>query len=185
MHYIKNQVVPETPFTSTLSFFKQHHGSENSPPIRRRNTALPQELTQVAEDVAESKTRTGDTQRDTVQPALQAAYASKETSALEDLEAMVQSNDNVKAAEASVQQDEDYVQIHAVEGQVTNQDDVAAEASASDDQKQLILYPQHPAFINAIGMIPATVFWMTAAPVVKYTGVAVEMLIDQLRDTFL
>lgn len=183
MHAVKNYVVPGTPFTSTLNFFKQHHGSENSPLMRRRNTILPQELARDAENDAEPKMRT-DAERDTVQPALQAAYESKETSAVEDLEPMVRPNHTIEAAEDSIQQDEDHVQIHAVEGQVTNQDN-ATESSASDDQKQLNLYPQHPAFINAIGMIPATMFWVTAAPVSRYTGVAVGMLIDQLRDTFL
>jgi hypothetical protein len=58
-------------------------------------------------------------------------------------------------------------------------------SAIEDSQKQLILYPQHPPFVNAISMIPATVFWMTAAPIVKYTNVAFDLLIDKLRDTYL
>lgn len=107
------------------------------------------------------------------------------TFALEDLQAMARPNENTEADSAALQQEDDYVQVHAVEGQATDECDVTAVSAVSDDQKEIVLYPQNPAFINAIGMIPATMFWATAAPVVKYTGIAVELLIDQLRDTFL
>jgi len=107
------------------------------------------------------------------------------TSALEDLQAMAQPNENSEADGAALHQEDDYVQVHAVEGQTTDECNVTAVSAVGDDQKQIILYPQNPAFINAIGMVPATMFWVTAAPVVKYTGIAVELLIDQLRDTFL
>ncbi|KAJ4322054.1 hypothetical protein N0V94_002633 [Neodidymelliopsis sp. IMI 364377] len=59
------------------------------------------------------------------------------------------------------------------------------DSTVDDARKQIILYPQHPAFVNVIGMIPATMFWLTAAPVVKYTHIAIDMLIDKLRDTYL
>jgi hypothetical protein len=182
---VMNQVVPETPFTKTLSYFKQYKGAENSPSARRRNTALPQELAEVAEDVAEIGGKKNDMQHSIAQPEVEPAYVSTGTSALEDLQAMTQPNESTEADGVAVQQEDDYVQVLAIEGQVTDKDDVAAESPVSDDQKRLILYPQHPTFVNAIGMIPATMFWVTAAPIVKYTGIAVELLVDQLRDTFL
>ncbi|KAF3050287.1 hypothetical protein E8E11_009121 [Didymella keratinophila] len=178
-----NQVVPETPFTKTLSFFKQHKGAENSPPARHHDTALPQEIAEVAEDVAEVGAETNNMQHGIAHHEVELAATG--TSALEVLQAMVQSNENTEAGGAALQQGDDCVQVHAVEGQGTDECDVTVVSAISDDQKQIILYPQNPAFINAIGMIPATMFWVTAAPVVKYTGIAVELLIDQLRDTFL
>lgn len=78
-----------------------------------------------------------------------------------------------------------FKQHKGVERQAVDECEVAAESAISDEMKQVILYPQEPAFINAISMIPATMFWVTAVPVVKYTGIAVELLIDQLRDAFL
>lgn len=62
---------------------------------------------------------------------------------------------------------------------------VDEEPREDETQKQLILYPQHPSFVNVIGMIPATMFWMTAAPIVRYTNVAVETLIEKLRGVYL
>ena len=175
--------MPETPFTKTLSFFKQHKGAENSPPARHRDTALSQELSEVAEGVAEIGAEMNDMQHGIAQPKVE--LAATKTSALEDLQAMVQLNKNTEVDGAALQQQDDYLQVHTIEGLATDEGDVAAESAISDDQKQMILYPQNPAIINAIGMIPATMFWATAAPVVKYTNIAVDMLIDQLRDTFL
>jgi hypothetical protein len=180
-----NRSMPETPFTKTLSYFKQYQGAENSPSMRRRNTALPQDLVEVTEDATDTVNKTDDTLCDSVQPEVQHACVSTRTSALEDLKAMVQSNGTIEAAGAPVQQEHGYTPDSAVEEQTTRKGEVAPESPISDDQKQIILYPQHPAFINAIGMIPVTMFWATAAPVLKYTGIAVELLIDKLRDTYL
>ncbi|KAJ4382835.1 hypothetical protein N0V86_002060 [Didymella sp. IMI 355093] len=180
-----SQSVLETPFTKTLSYFKQYQGAENSPFMRRRNTALPQDLVELTEDVADTLNKTDDMLCNSEQPEVQDACVLTGASALEDLKAMVQSNGTIEAAGAAVQQEYDYIQDSAVEEQTTRKAEVAPESPVSDDQKQIILYPQHPAFINAIGMIPATMFWATAAPVLKYTGIAVELLIDRLRDTYL
>ncbi|KAF3046406.1 hypothetical protein E8E12_007850 [Didymella heteroderae] len=174
-------IVPATPFTKTLGYFKQYKGPGGSLSTRRRNMALPQELT----EVAETGTKTNDTQHDTLQPEPQCACALIGTSALKDLEAMVRHNEDIVVDGAPIHQEDDYVQVSVAEGRTADTDGVAAGLPISDDQKQLILYPQHPAIINAIGMIPATMFWVTAAPVVKYTGIALELLIDKLRDTYL
>ena len=66
-----------------------------------------------------------------------------------------------------------------------DQREAEAISAIDDPQKQLILYPQHPPLVTAIGMIPATMFWVTAAPIVKYTGIAVDVLADKLRDMYL
>lgn len=68
---------------------------------------------------------------------------------------------------------------------LVDQHEAEAVSAVNDAQKQLILYPQHPPLVTAIGMIPATMFWVTAAPVVKYTGIAVHVLIDKFRDIHL
>jgi hypothetical protein len=75
--------------------------------------------------------------------------------------------------------------IDATIGQAPDKGEAVRESAADDTQKQLVFYPQHPAFINAIAMIPATMFWATAAPVVKYANIAIDLLIDKLRDTYL
>jgi hypothetical protein len=68
---------------------------------------------------------------------------------------------------------------------LVNQLEAEAFLAVDDAQKQLILYPQHPPLVTAIGMIPATMFWVTAAPIVKYTGIAVDVLIDKFKDIHL
>jgi hypothetical protein len=68
---------------------------------------------------------------------------------------------------------------------LVNQLEAEALLAVDDPRKQLILYPQHPPLVTAIGMIPATIFWVTAAPIVKYTGIAVDVLIDKFRDMYL
>ena len=68
---------------------------------------------------------------------------------------------------------------------LVDQHEAEAVSAVNDAQKQLILYPQHPPLVTAIGMIPATMFWVTAAPIVKYTGIAVDVLIEKFRDIHL
>ncbi|KAF1932160.1 uncharacterized protein M421DRAFT_89513 [Didymella exigua CBS 183.55] len=185
MQIATNQTVPETPFTKTLSYFKQHKGAENSPSKKRRNTALLKEIIEVAGDVTNVEVRVDIPEWVEAQPVMEDTSLSTVTSALADLEAMVGSSDVVKAAGAPAQQEEDYVQVTAVVELTSDKDDIVTKPAISEDQKQIILYPQHPAFINVISMVPATMFWATAAPVVKYTGIAVGLLIDKLRDTYL
>lgn len=182
-----NQSVPETPFTKTLSYFKQYKGAENSLAKRRRNTALPEELAEVTEDVANTEVKIDDPKEHNTQPEDGDACMLKATSALMDLEFMAQPDDNIDGAIAAppLHQEDRKPQISAVIDGASEQIRAISDSEAVDANKQIILYPQHPAFVNAIGMIPATMFWVTAAPIVKYTSIAVEILIDKLRDTYL
>lgn len=52
--------------------------------------------------------------------------------------------------------------------------------SPDADQMQLIVYPEPPAFINVIGMIPAALFYVTAAPAVHYANRVYEMMLEKL-----
>jgi hypothetical protein len=62
--------------------------------------------------------------------------------------------------------------------------DSGADAEYSDtvsnpEDKQLILYPQHPTFVTVIGMLPEALFWATAAPIAKYSTKAYDALVDK------
>jgi hypothetical protein len=50
--FAPTSTVPETPFTKTLSYFKQYKGKENSPSKRRRNASSPEEIAELAREVA-------------------------------------------------------------------------------------------------------------------------------------
>jgi hypothetical protein len=55
-----------------------------------------------------------------------------------------------------------------------------SDVGSSPETKQLILYPRHPTFVTVIGMLPAAMFWATAAPVVKYGNRAFDVLVERL-----
>jgi hypothetical protein len=50
--FASTSTVPETPFTKTLSYFKQYKGKENSPSKRRRNASSPEEIAELAREAA-------------------------------------------------------------------------------------------------------------------------------------
>ncbi|CAO2656520.1 Nn.00g053230.m01.CDS01 [Neocucurbitaria sp. VM-36] len=54
-----------------------------------------------------------------------------------------------------------------------------ADTVSDQEQKQLILYPQQPAFITVIGMLPRTIMWATAAAIAMYSSKAYNALVDK------
>lgn len=178
-----NHNVPQTPFTKTLSYFKQYKGVENSLSERHHDTTLPEEIGTTFDQIYKAYLP----EEDNAQLQVPRAGVPVVTSALANLDGLTQSNDNSDASEETplIQQEDNYVQVSAFTEMANDNAENTTELVASDDQKQIVLYTQHPAFINAIGMIPATMFWATAAPVVKYTSIAVDLLIEKLRDTYL
>ncbi|KAJ8107604.1 hypothetical protein OPT61_g8750 [Boeremia exigua] len=185
-----HQSIPETPFTNALSYYKQVQGKENSSTKRRRNTALYEEL-------AERMGRAAEREDDTCSPdhkelgIVQETHASPTPSALVDLKELVLpgTSDDIDTISRPVVREVNPQELrlfaNASSAENVGEDAVDAASAVDDDQKQLILYPRHPAFVNAISMIPATMFWVTAAPVVKYTSMAFDLLVDKLRDTYL
>jgi hypothetical protein len=61
-----------------------------------------------------------------------------------------------------------------------NADDEDSGAVLNPKEKQLILYLQHPTFVTVIGMLPEIMFWVTAAPVLKYSKKAYNALVERL-----
>lgn len=62
------------------------------------------------------------------------------------------------------------------------EEDADAEDSDSPfnpEQKQLNLYPHQPTFVTVIGLIPETLFWVTAAPVARLANKAYDTLIEK------
>lgn len=192
--FVANQNIPESPFTKTLRYFKQYKGTEDSPSKRRRTTALPEEIADLVEaanspeaemSLENLKHSEHSTPGTAHKPAFSANFA------LAGLEGMATpqastSSTNVQGTFNGLDcPDQPPTTVNAVTGSDSQQREMTSESAQDSAQTQLILYPRHPAFVNAIAMIPATMFWMTAAPVVKYTGIAVDLLIDKLRDTYL
>jgi hypothetical protein len=50
-----NATIPDTPFTHSLNYFKQHKGKENSPSKSRRNASLPEEIAELAKEAKEEE----------------------------------------------------------------------------------------------------------------------------------
>lgn len=192
IQFSTSQTTPETPFTKALSYYKQFKGMENSPPFkRRRNTALPEEIAEVAKVAMDTKDYVDSRDHEKFGVEARATHTSPATSALVDLEELASpaANDILEAFPRFAARESNPLEVEPSAGtssaDTVGMGTVEASSTADESQKQLILYPQHPAFINAITMIPATMFWATAAPVVKYTNMAVEMLVDKLRDAYL
>ena len=186
IQFATNQNVPETPFTEILSYFRQYKGAENSLPKRCRNTALPQEIAAAAEITIhmENQVKSPDHEAPWFLPP-----TTEHTSA--SLNGMIlpgASKDTLSARHPVDEEGGSHqvpASMNAIPRETAGEGELAMKSAVNDTVKQLILHPQHPAFVNAIGMIPATVFWVTAAPIVRYTSMAVELLIDKLRDTYL
>ncbi|KAF1830640.1 hypothetical protein BDW02DRAFT_92188 [Decorospora gaudefroyi] len=49
------------------------------------------------------------------------------------------------------------------------------------EQRQIIVYAQHPTFVTVVGLLPAAMFWATAAPVVKYAHGAFDALVEKVK----
>lgn len=189
-----NQNVPETPFTKTLSYFKQYKGPENSPTKRRRTTALPQEIGDLIETANDHEEVA-----DSAHPK-QLQHNAADNASMTTLPVGAAVADLIDMAHSHIGEGSKKLEDHADEGDqlrqvstltiaavenTSTESEHGPESGVDDNQKQLILHPQHPAIVNAIGLIPATMFWATAAPVVKYTSIAVDLLIDKLRDIYL
>jgi hypothetical protein len=67
-----------------------------------------------------------------------------------------------------------------VEQDVENQDVKESDNASDPEQQQLIIPARHPTFITVIGMLPATMFWATAAPLVECSNQAFDILIEKL-----
>jgi hypothetical protein len=207
--FARNCNTPGTPFTRTLNYFKQYKGAGNATSKRRRNTALPQEIFAVAE-VANSpeelpsskvleKSRhvSGDLAHENVSAVkLIIDETSRGNQGLTSVRPL--NTPGMPSGEAEkengpirVQMEQliiigpDTAPMAALEETCTDRVVDASEPAPDDIQKQLILYPRHPTFVNVISMIPASMFWVVAAPVAKYTTLAVDLLIDKLRETYL
>jgi hypothetical protein len=50
--------------------------------------------------------------------------------------------------------------------------------AAVEEERQDTQFPQHPTFITVIGLLPQAMFWVAAAPIVKYSNKAYEALVD-------
>ncbi|XPS93679.1 hypothetical protein M3J09_003022 [Ascochyta lentis] len=187
-----DQTVPETPFTKTLNYFRQYKGVENSPFKRRRNTALPQEITTVGGIDIDAEDKSFPEEQEEprhIAPHTVHTSALPMRSALADLEGMALPRASSEEEQDTIVRAGEPHQAHAVLNNapedISKENGACTQSETDNTQRQLILYPQHPAFVKAIGMIPATIFWMTAAPIVKYTNVTVDFLVDKLRDTYL
>ena len=107
------------------------------------------------------------------------------TSALDDMQELVSPGASEDVADVHREGTHETTEQMLADLKSVDQREAEAISAIDDPQKQLILYPQHPPLVTAIGMIPATMFWVTAAPIVKYTGIAVDVLADKLRDMYL
>lgn len=179
-----DQNVPETPFAKTLGYFKQFKGTEIAHLKRRRNTALFGELVDVSGSVvdetgkmmAPDQERASSTAPDTSKPPM--------TTALADLEGMMDTVDVIRSVDELDKPRKVTTPSEGLSEELVGISTIEGEPTGKGTEKQVILYPQHPTFVNAIGMIPATMFWVAAAPIVKYTGMTVDLLMDKLRETY-
>jgi hypothetical protein len=183
---VGNQNIPDTPFTKTLKYYKQCNGPENSPIRRRRTTALPEEIAEVTELAMDAEDLADSPAHNESQSLPPDRSTMPTTSALEDMQELASPGTSEDVADISRDGPAEMTErTFADLKSLVNQLEAEAFLAVDDAQKQLILYPQHPPLVTAIGMIPATMFWVTAAPIVKYTGIAVDVLIDKFKDIHL
>jgi hypothetical protein len=231
-HPSRSGPTPETPFTKTLSYFKQYNGKENSPSKdspskRRRKASSPEEIAELAREAAiEEQEAEEEKELEGLEKYRESDLAPEEP-VMESTSAgdlimcgtPVRTNDGWYKASVpgspSRDQDvpktwtstirqadlypsdseaDDWVKVQQppatpspqkptmpVEQDEDHDADVEeSDSGPGDEKKQLILYPRHPTFVTVIGMLPAAMFWATAAPVVKYGNSAFDMVVERL-----
>ncbi|KAJ4992021.1 hypothetical protein SVAN01_02342 [Stagonosporopsis vannaccii] len=178
------QNAPETPLAKTLSYFKEFKESENAQSERHRNIGLSKETIEVSKTAVDEKDGKVSPDQEQSSPTATDISNLPTTSALAHLEELTDSVDPSFVDKADKSREVTASSYHLLE-EPAGQSGIDGEHAEEETEKRLIYYPQHPAFVNAIGMIPATMFWVTAAPIVRYTSMAVEMLVDKLRETYL
>jgi hypothetical protein len=214
LDFTTNSTIHDTPFTKTLSYFKQQNGKENSPSKARRKAALPEEI---AELVRESEEEDLDKYRDVdlapMEPVMESDTAGDLITFGTPVKAMISTCEKstthpdqlphqvTSPLNSDIKELVDLSPIEAVLVHLSPEDaeasstpssrlsrpfkqdeDSDADAEYSDtvsnlEDKQLILYPQHPTFVNVIGMLPEALFWATAAPIAKYSTKAYDALV--------
>jgi hypothetical protein len=230
--FAPTSAVPETPFTKTLSYFKQYKGKENSlskdsPSKRRRNASSPEEIAELAREAAieeqeaeEEKELEGlekfrELDLAPEEPVMESTSAgdlitcgtpmrtkdgwfrasvSRSPSRGQDVSKTWTSTIRQADIYPSDSETDDWVKVQQppatpspqkptlpVEQDEDHDADVEeSDSSPGDEKKKLILYPRHPTFVTVIGMLPAAMFWATAAPVVNYGSRAFDLLVQRL-----
>jgi hypothetical protein len=214
--FTTNSTIHDTPFTKTLSYFKQQNGKENSPSKARRKAALPEEI---AELVRESEEEDLDKYRDVdlapMEPVMESDTAGDLITFGTPVKAMISTSEKstthpeklphqiTSPLNSDIKELVDLSPIDAVLVHLAPEDEEApstpssrlflpieqdknsdADTEYSDtvsnpEDKQIILYPQHPTFVNVIGMLPEALFWATAAPIATYSTRVYDALVDR------
>jgi hypothetical protein len=207
--FAPNAAIPDTPFASTLKYFRQQHrGKENSPSKSRRNASLPEELAELAreaekEEQLEQCLEADDEEEEEdldkyremdlapLDPVMKSENAgdlitlgtpSKPPASTNALSLLEDCTSSTAGQPPPCTTSALPLRLSLPREQDTEDDADAEDSDTMSDRahKQLINYPQHPTFVTVIEMLPAVLFWATAAPAVRFGNKVYDTLIEKL-----
>lgn len=57
-----------------------------------------------------------------------------------------------------------------------------SDAAYGSEGRQLSIYQEPPTFVKVVALLPETMFWLAAAPVVKYSSMAYEAMVSKFTE---
>jgi hypothetical protein len=183
----------DTPFSKCLHYFKHHKGKENWPSKSRRNASLPEELAELAREAKEEEDL--EKYRELDLAPMDPVMASDAAGDLIMFSTPVKITDGAPMAVLQVHaaltnSPEAYPQqlqassaclsLHVEQDDSDDADSKCTDATSCPPERQLMVYPQHPTCVTVIGLLPKILFWVVAAPIVKYSSRAYDALVESV-----
>ncbi|KAI4640291.1 hypothetical protein J4E93_008496 [Alternaria ventricosa] len=205
--FAPSATTPGTPLMNIPSYFDSHERKYCSPHKSRRSASSPTEIVDLArearveeEEVAEQRELANlDQFRDMDLAPIETVMEGGPAGDLIMCATPVRTRDEnlflQSASDPADSEMEDWIDLQRpqsrlpsprrpnllVEQDEENDADVEESDSTSDpEQQQLAGLPRYPTFITVISMIPATIFWATAASIVDCSSKAFDILIEKL-----
>ncbi|KAI4609803.1 hypothetical protein J4E80_008449 [Alternaria sp. BMP 0032] len=198
---------PDTPLTNTPSYFDTRQVKYNTPHKSRRSASSPTEIVDLArearveeEEAAEQRELVNlDRFRDMDLAPIETVMEGGPAGDLIMCATPVRTKTEIlflqSASDPADSEIEEWIDLQRpqsrlpsprrpnllVEQDEENDADVEESDSTSDpEQQQLAGLPRYPTFITVISMIPAAIFWATAASIVDCSSKVFDMLIEKL-----
>ncbi|KAI4674647.1 uncharacterized protein J4E84_010517 [Alternaria hordeiaustralica] len=205
--FAPSATTPDTPLTNTPSYFDSRQVKDNTPHKSRRSASSPTEIVDLArearvkeEEAAEQRELINlDRFRDMDLAPIETVMEGGPAGDLIMCGTPARARDETlflqSASDPADSEMEDWIDLQRpqsrlpsprrsnllIEQDEENDADVEESDSTSDpEQQQLAGLPRYPTFITVISMIPAAIFWATAASIVDCSSKAFDTLIEKL-----
>ncbi|KAI4631451.1 uncharacterized protein J4E87_002155 [Alternaria ethzedia] len=198
---------PDTPSANTPGYFDSHQVKDRTPHKSRRSASSPTEIVDLAREARVEEEEAAEQRelmnlnrfRDMDLAPIETVMEGGPAGDLIMCATPVRARDNTlflqSASDTADSEIEEWIDLQRpqsrlpsprrpnllIEQDEENDADVEESDSTSDpEQQQIAGLPRYPTFITVISMIPAAVFWATAASIVDCSSKAFDMLIEKL-----